>query len=377
MRRILAFVAGCSLLGLSVTAMAQSSVTLYGIVDTGLEYVSHASATGGSVVRMPAITGEFPSRWGLHGVEDIGGGYSIVFQLESGFNVGSGGLGQGRRFFGRQAFAGVKSPYGTLALGRQYTMTITSMLSLDSIGPGIYGIGSFDGYLTIPRADNAVTYQVSASGITFGASYSFGRDSTGTGNTPGEGTCAGSPGSSDCHDWSVVLEYDAQNFGLVASYEQENGGAASAANFFDGVAPFPTPRSADEDTHLVAGAYAKVGDLKIGAGWVHRRLSIDTPGEADVESNLFFLGSTYFITPTLVLDGEIYRSVNAQHDTRATLGTTRLTYYRSKRTAVYAHIAYLANSPHAQFTVSSGGGGTTPAPGVGQFGAMVGLRHSF
>jgi predicted porin len=370
-------VAGGSLLGLSVTAMAQSSVTLYGIVDTGIEYVSHASATGDSVVRMPAVTGEFPSRWGLHGVEDIGGGYDVVFQLESGFNMDSGGLGQGGRLFGRQAFVGVKSPYGTLAFGRQYTMTASSLLSLDSIAPGIYGIGTLDAYLTVPRVDNAVTYQVSKSGITFGASYSFGRDSTGTGNTPGEGTCAGSPGSSECHDWSAVLEYDAQNFGLVASYEQENGGAGSAAYFFDGVAPLPTPSSGDEDTHLIAGAYAKVGGLKIAGGWVHRRLSNDTPGVADVDSNLFFLGGTYFITPALVLDEEIYRIVNAQHDTRATLGTTRLTYYLSKQTAVYMDIAYVWNSSHAQFTVSGGGGGTTPAPGIGQFGAMVGLRHSF
>ncbi|MDB5783684.1 porin, partial [Caballeronia mineralivorans] len=52
--------------GLSVVsapAFAQSSVTLYGILDTGIEYVSHANAAGDHVVRMPGITGELPSRW--------------------------------------------------------------------------------------------------------------------------------------------------------------------------------------------------------------------------------------------------------------------------------------------------------------------------
>jgi len=378
MRNLCSIAVVGSLLCLSATAMAQSSVTLYGIVDTGIEYVSHASPKGGSVVRMPAITGEFPSRWGLRGVEDVRGGYSLVFQLESGFNLRGGDLGQGGRLFGRQAFVGIKSPYGTVAFGRQYTMTYLSLLSVDSIGPGIYGIGSLDAYVPNARVDNSVTYQVSVSGITFGASYSFGRDAAGTGNSPGQGTCAGSlPGGSDCHDWSVMLKYDAQNLGVDASYEEERGGAGSAANFFDGVAPLPTPSGADKDTRLQASAYAKVGDLRVGGGWLHRRVSIDTPGAADIDSNLFFLGGTYFITPALVVDGEIYRIVNAQHDTRATLGTTRLTYYLSKQTAVYTQIAYLANSAHAQFSVSGGGGGTTPAPGVGQFGAMIGLRHSF
>ncbi|OXH84981.1 porin, partial [Burkholderia multivorans] len=83
---------------------AQSSVTLYGIVDTGVEFVTHANAAGDHVVRMPAVTGEMPSRWGIRGNEDLGGGYQAVFVLESGFNVRGGDLGQGGRLFGRQAF---------------------------------------------------------------------------------------------------------------------------------------------------------------------------------------------------------------------------------------------------------------------------------
>ncbi len=76
-------------------AFAQSSVTLYGIIDTGVEYVTHANAQGDSIVRMPSITGELPSRWGLRGNEDLGGGLQAVFVLENGFNPGSGSLGQG------------------------------------------------------------------------------------------------------------------------------------------------------------------------------------------------------------------------------------------------------------------------------------------
>ncbi|AOI80379.1 hypothetical protein WS54_28755 [Burkholderia sp. NRF60-BP8] len=55
----------------------------------------------------------------------------------------------------------------------------------------------------------------------------------------------------------------------------------------------------------------------------------------------------------------------------------RGTYFLSKRTAVYLQGAYLANSAHAAFTVSAGGGGTTPAPGQNQVGVMAGIRHMF
>ena len=100
----------CMLAFATSTAFAQSSVTLYGIIDTGVEYVSHANANGDSVIRMPGITGEYPSRWGLRGSEDLGGGYAAQFVLESGFNVRAGDLGQGGRLFGRQAWTGLEQP---------------------------------------------------------------------------------------------------------------------------------------------------------------------------------------------------------------------------------------------------------------------------
>jgi DNA-binding transcriptional LysR family regulator len=56
---------GSVLLGISASSFAQSSVTLYGIIDTGIELVTHADAAGDRVVRMPGITGELPSRWGI------------------------------------------------------------------------------------------------------------------------------------------------------------------------------------------------------------------------------------------------------------------------------------------------------------------------
>lgn len=360
-------------------AHAQSSVTLYGIIDTGVEFVSHANAAGDHVVRMPAVTGELPSRWGLRGVEDLGGGYQAVFTLESGFNVRGGDLGQGGRLFGRQAFVGLKGGFGTIAFGRQYTMTYLALQGADIIGPDIYGLGSLDAYVPNGRADNAVSYLGTLHGVTLGATYSFGRDSAGTGNSPGQGTCAGqTPGNaSECRDWSAMVKYDSAYFGAAVSYEEQRGGTGAAANFFDGVAPVAFTLSGGKDARLHASAYVQAAGAKIGAGWIGRHVSTGTPAAAGAHSDLFFLGASYAIKPDLIIDGEGYRIVNAAHDTRATMATLRGTYLLSKSTSLYAQSSYLWNSARARYAVSGGGAGTTPGAGMGQLGAMVGIKHLF
>ncbi|KVV48548.1 hypothetical protein WK92_17070 [Burkholderia ubonensis] len=363
----------------AASAHAQSSVTLYGIIDTGIEYVSHANAAGDHVVRMPAVTGELPSRWGLRGTEDLGGGYQAVFVLESGFNVRGGDLGQGGRLFGRQAFVGLKSGFGTLAFGRQYMMTYLALQGADIVGPDIYGLGSLDAYVPNGRADNAVTYMANYKGFTFGAGYSFGRDGAGTGNSPGQGTCAGQvPGHAvECRDWSLMLKYDSALFGVAASYEEQRGGANAAANFFDGVAPAAFTTSADKDARTHVSGYVNVGHARIGAGWLGRRVTTEAPASPGARSDLFFVGASYAFTPLFTVDGQGYRIVNTAHDTRATMATLRATYALSKRTSVYAQTSYLWNSAHARYAVSGGGPGTTPGAGMNQLGAMFGVKHLF
>jgi predicted porin len=352
---------------------------LYGILDTGIEYVSHANAAGDHVVRMPGITGELPSRWGLRGAEDLGGGYKAVFALESGFNTRGGDSGQGGRLFGRQAWVGIASPYGQLSLGRQYTMTYWAMADADILGPDIYGSGSLDSYLPNARSDNTIGYKGSFHGLTVGATYSFGRDSAGTGNSPGQGTCAGQVAghSTDCRQWSAMLKYDASVFGVAAAYDEQRGGATAAANFFDGVAPFPLTSGADKDIRMQLNAWVNLFGVKLGGGWVGRHVDTDSPATPNVHSNLFYLGAAYSITPAFTLDGEAYRITNAQQDARATMGTLRGTYSLSKATAVYLQGSYLDNSTHGRYSLSSGGGGTTPGAGQNQTGLMAGIRHAF
>ncbi|WP_256737744.1 porin, partial [Paraburkholderia fungorum] len=93
---------------ISLTAHAQSSVTLYGLIDAGISYVNNARAGTGHDNLVKYDDGVASgSRWGLRGTEDLGGGLKALFVLENGFNSGTGAAGQGNSMFGRQAYVGL------------------------------------------------------------------------------------------------------------------------------------------------------------------------------------------------------------------------------------------------------------------------------
>jgi len=364
----------------SVASFAQGSVTLYGVLDTGVEVVTHANANGNTIVRMPYITGELPSRWGIRGVEQLGGGFSTVFTLESGVNLLEGSLLQGGRMFGRQAWVGFQGRYGMLSFGRQYSMTFWALQDADLLGPDIYGgVGSLDSYIPNARSDNSIAYKGTWNGLTAGVTYSFGRDATGTGNSPGQGTCAGSkPGNfTACRQWSVMLRYDTARFGVATAYDEQRGGPSAAANFFNGAAPFALTDPGDKDVRIQLNGYVFAGSLKIGGGWLGRRVNMVAASLPNVHSNLFYLTASYPVTPAFSVDGGVYRIINDEQDARGTIIAIRTTYLLSKRTAVYWQGGYLFNSAHAGYTLSQGGPGASPGIGMGQLGIMVGARHSF
>ncbi|MDD3937595.1 porin [Rhodoferax sp.] len=109
-----------AVLAASGAAMAQSSVTLYGVADVWLG--SSKVEVGGVGIRQAVVdtSGVSGSRWGLKGAEDLGGGMKAIFTLEGGISLDTGASGQGGLLFGRQAFVGIQSGLGTVSLGRQY-----------------------------------------------------------------------------------------------------------------------------------------------------------------------------------------------------------------------------------------------------------------
>ncbi|MFM0283815.1 porin [Paraburkholderia sediminicola] len=381
MKRIIniSITAAATIAGVWGTAAHAQSVALYGILDTGIEYVHNANRTNQSVVRMPGLTGEVPSRWGLKGSEPLGGGYNAIFTLESGLTVGTGTLGQGGRLFGRQALVGLDGPLGALTFGRQYSMLLWADVTADFIGANMYGTASLDNWLAVPRSDNTVVYRKSINGLSVGASYSFGRDASppGGSNAPGEGTCAGSiPGdAAACREWSAMLQYDAKIWGVALAYDRQNGGPGASVNLFNGLAPVAMADNGNRDSRLLVDGYLKFGKFMFGAVWINRHVEVDSVATSRIISNQFVLEAEYKLSPALVIDSLAQRVVDSQQDTRATMEMTRATYLLSARTAVYAQIAFLQNSRNAAYAVSSAGG--NPATGTSQVATMVGMRHSF
>ncbi|WP_247420222.1 porin [Ralstonia pseudosolanacearum] len=363
-----------AMLALASGAAGAQSVTLYGLVDTGIEYVSHAGSSGNGLVRMPSVTGTLPSRWGLRGAEDLGGGTQAVFTLESGFNTDTGTSGQGGRLFGRQAWVGLSGRYGTLTLGRQYSMAFLSLGDADILGPSQYALGSLDTYIPNARTDNTVAYKGTFGGLTLGATYSFGHDAAG--GVPASGTCAGEQAgsASSCRTVSAMLKYDAANFGVAGAYEEQRGGTGATASFFNGSAAIPFTSASDKDRRIIANGYARLGQAKLGIGWIGRALM---SAAGDVRSNLYFINGSYPLTGALTLDAGLIRIINTDQGRSATMAVLRGVYALSRRTALYAQSGYLWNSANAQYTVSGGGGGTTPGRGMSQLGVMVGMRHAF
>lgn len=101
------------------SAAHAQGVTIYGIADTGIERLTNVNAQGGSLVRMPNLTGLVPSRLGFRGNEDLGGGLNAFFNLEMGVALDSGSMNNGGRSFGRASNVGVAGPFGRVILGRQ------------------------------------------------------------------------------------------------------------------------------------------------------------------------------------------------------------------------------------------------------------------
>ena len=121
----------------SSAAMAQSSVTVYGVLDTAVRFTTNADAAGDHQLSMG--NGVFEgSRLGFKGTEDLGGGTAAVFDMEAGFNTGNGQLGNQGQLFGNQAWVGLKnSTLGEIDAGRQYGLAYQTLGSYAPLGRGV------------------------------------------------------------------------------------------------------------------------------------------------------------------------------------------------------------------------------------------------
>jgi predicted porin len=366
---------GASLISLACQcALAQSSVTLYGVADVGVRYLTNANADNDGKVFMTngAITN---SRIGLKGTEDLGGGLKAVFQLESGIDLQNGQYSDSARAFNRAAFVGLSSRYGVLTLGRQKT-PLFDMLG-DTYDPLTVGNYFDNAWLPVALgaglyADNAVKYTGTFAGLTVGAMYSFGTNSTATGPGGFSGQVPGHLGAGNMV--GLTASYAVGPLSIGGGYQQNSDNASNKQKIWN------------------ANAVYTLGQAKFYAGYLH---STDDTGFVDSilqQRGLVsgtdilkgsgrrddgpFAGVTYQITPALLLTGAFYydHMKNAAIGGGETGSGNRYTgvavaeYALSKRTEVYGTVDFNKVT----------GAGEVELPGrSNQTGVSIGLRNIF
>jgi GBP family porin len=252
---------------LSSAASAQSSVTIYGIVDVGVQYLDqgvNVAATGETPLYRSESTWainsgyQSGSRLGFRGAEALGGNWSAVFTLESGYDVSTGMSAQGGRLFGRQAWAGLAhTALGTVALGRIATPSsgtgsfdIWGSVDPFATGWGINSLGSTFIPSNALREDNSIIWaSPSWAGFKFAAQYSAnisGAESAPSGSNTQGYTLAGS------WDWSLLK--------LAATYDVFNPSDSLASPLYGN----PNQKM------LQLGGVVNLKFLKIHAAWANQ-----------------------------------------------------------------------------------------------------------
>ncbi len=164
-------------------AQAQSSVTVYGVLDMAVQNENRGGNTGSVTALDSGI--QSGSRLGFKGSEDLGGGLKANFKLEMGINADTGSSAQGGLAFGRNATVGLSGDFGAVNFGRQNIPLFNTVDSIDPFSTGLSsgqaGVGT-SGYGAAaffvpgaPRSNNTVNYSTNdISGFNASLAYTFG-----------------------------------------------------------------------------------------------------------------------------------------------------------------------------------------------------------
>jgi predicted porin len=382
-------------LGLAMGAHAQSSVTLYGTVDAGLVYTNNQQttladgSTNGHANYQLAGGNLVPSRWGLMGTEDIGGGTTVNFTLENSFLIGNGAMLQSNTLFNRNAWVGLNnSSYGALTFGRQYdpfSDFLGAYVSSNNWAT-LYGshFGDVDNLNEAFNFNNSIKYiSPSFGGFTIGGLFSLGGVAGDFSRNKG---------------WSLAANYAQGPLSLSAGYLELNqplDAALGGANGYNPGAMYCQLQNASKVRIFGAGGSYAFGKASVGLTYTHTRLSQSQyfasaaqPDGADISFDIAELNTTYALAPDLQL-GFAYIFNDAKpsgsSSTRVHQVNLGAVYSLSKRTAVYA-VAIGQKSSGAGLAINPSTGATenlAQIPNIvnsdsdKQLSVIVGLRHNF
>lgn len=352
-----------AVLAASGAAMAQSSVTLFGIIDTNVSYLDGINDGAGGTNDKYGLgtSGLQTSRLGFRGVEDLGGGLKAGFWLE-GEIFGDDGNASGFNFK-RRSTVSLMGNFGEVRLGRDQTPVYAKAGAYDLFGQA--GYGQFLGWSSWgavgtdangQRKDNMITYfSPTMSGFSGAIGYGFDEQTSGK-----LGRYAGGYVAYDNGPLSVTVAYDQSELGQAAT-----GGIAA--------------REIERDVATLGASY-DFGVAKLSG--IYQHLKDDEPGRSDKKIDSFALGVSAPVGPGVVkLQYALYDQENMgfnTSDSKAHQYSLGYVYDLSKRTAVYGTVSYIDNKDDSEVNLSGKGLGTNPAlRSDSQTGVQVGIRHSF
>ncbi|MFM0341855.1 porin [Paraburkholderia fungorum] len=349
------WITGGALLLSAGLAQAQSSVTLYGVVDAGFQYASKTpNASGHDAGATYAMTdgGNGPSLFGLQGKEDLGGGLKATFALESGISMVNGGFSSSNgNLWGRQAWVGLDGNFGKVRVGAQFSPFFLALLESDPRHFSTFGSG------IVQYGNNvAFTGAVNSNAVLYNSPKLAGF----------EGSAMFAPGgiAGDFQagkQWSASLKYGNGSFMLNASIYDGNAGGT----------PTPVPTTVAFLGRTLGMAYV-VGPVTAKVSFVNYKVA------GSFNNNVIGGGIDYLALPALDFSGGVWvtsdRNKTSNNSLMAAIGAN---YFLSKRTQLYVQFASVDNhgamntglslTDHSLF---NGVPGTT-------YGANIGIRHSF
>jgi general bacterial porin, GBP family len=369
---------GATLLLTAGSAAAQSSVTMYGVVDTFVQYLNN----GGMASYSERSGGATGSLLGLKGKEDLGAGLQARFDIESGYNLNNGSLfADTTTLFYRQAWVGLfDEKYGSLTFGRQYQPTFTVAYNVDPfalnevLSPLSASVLAVDRNTLATqsitgRTSNAMQYQSpNLNGLRLYAMYAL----SATVTQPVPATTG--------NVLDVAATYT--GYGLYAgfAYQVQHPGAETIT-----VGPFTSMNLVASDHYTGALAY-RFGIANIQLIYTYARPKNPQAGSpaalvgAAHPVSIAGVGATIQATSVDVVEIEGFeRNVRGAHDNTPGI-QLGYDHFVSKRTSLYLRAGYMKNNGGA--ATSWPGIRVVTATGATDFGASqtlaaVGVTHRF
>ncbi|NML34289.1 porin [Paraburkholderia sp. G-4-1-8] len=347
---------GACAFGTAQHANAQSSVTLYGIVDASLLYTNKTlnTTTGQSASHQYAFTdsGLTGSRFGMRGAEDLGGGMRAIFQLESGFSVANGGLNNSNgNLFGRQAWVGIDSRYGTVKAGLQFSPFFLSVYDSDPREMAYFGSGLVtylnNVYVTGLFNPNGISYtSPEIAGLQASGMFAFG-------GTAGDFQAG--------RQYSASLRYHFGGLTLDGALYSGNAGGSAASIAIPSVVEF---------VGRTLGARYTFDRLTLKASYTQYKVA------GSFNNRVYSGGASFGITPALNIDAGVWVTRDANDGANnSILASTGLEYSLSKATITYAQVGFVTNhgGMHTGLSVNN----ALDLPTGTTAGASIGIRHTF